>query len=235
MSISKVKILLFDMDNTLIDRNNAMEQFIRHWLLSTTNLREEAQEAEVQTILGQDNWGYMGRLEFCSWLLKRYDLLHDLSEEEQKLKTELFMSNMLRSIPGYLKPPGEVISILAALKKKYRLLLATNGASETQRMKIGRSGLEEVFDKEDIYVSGEVGYDKPDKRYYQRILDDVKHPPQELMMVGDDPLNDIHGAALCGIQTCWVAHGRTYPQELIAPAKTIQTIREIEIWTNLSI
>lgn len=226
---------MFDMDNTLIDRNKAMERYIRHWLLTTLNIAGEEQETAIRAILSQDNWGYMNRLEFSSWLLRQYDLVNNLSEDEQKTRAELFMNNMLRSIPGYIVPPEEVTSILMELKKQFRLILATNGASGTQRMKIESAALDKVFEKEDIYVSGEVGYDKPDKRYYQRILADVKITPQEMMMVGDDPLNDIQGAALCGLQTCWVAHGRRYPQQLIRPAKTIQTIQEIKTWTNLSI
>jgi putative hydrolase of the HAD superfamily len=235
MVASTVTTLLFDMDNTLIDRNKAMIEYLLYWLRSAKNILDEQATKEISIIMQQDDWGYLNRMEFCSWLLNTYNCYTDKLEESRKIETEVFMKDMLKSIPSYIKPPVEVISMLKDLKKHFRLILATNGASETQRLKIVNASLDAVFEPEDIFVSGEVGYDKPAKEYYSFILNKLNSPPHQLMMVGDDPVNDIVGAAACGIQTCWVSQGRQYPSKLIPPEKTIETINEIERWTSILI
>src|SRR5204862_6898448 len=65
-----------------------------------------------------------------------------------------------------------------------RLALITNGRSEDQRAKIERFALAPWF--EFILIEGEFGCGKPDVRVYQHALTQLRLPPGEVWMVGDN-------------------------------------------------
>jgi HAD superfamily hydrolase (TIGR01662 family) len=55
---------------------------------------------------------------------------------------------------------------------------------------------------------------KPNPRYYQEILDKMGCRPQEAVMVGDDPGNDIQPALQVGLHTYWITNhstGESFP------------------------
>lgn len=58
-------------------------------------------------------------------------------------------------------------------------------------------------------------FSKPNRRYYQAILDQIGSVPAETWMVGDDYDNDIVPAAALGIKTWWVTE--TVPSSETAP------------------
>jgi putative hydrolase of the HAD superfamily len=55
-----------------------------------------------------------------------------------------------------------------------------------------------------VFVSGEIGYDKPDERAFEPVIQAFGVAPERILFVGDNPANDIEGAARLGIRTCWI-------------------------------
>jgi putative hydrolase of the HAD superfamily len=53
---------------------------------------------------------------------------------------------------------------------------------------------------EQIFVSSQVGYSKPDPRYFAAVAARLQIPPAEILLVGDDWLADIQGARAAGWQ-----------------------------------
>jgi putative hydrolase of the HAD superfamily len=99
--------------------------------------------------------------------------------------------------------PG-VHETLAALRERFTLVLLTNGAPEVQREKLGRSGLAGYCHH--IVISGELGFGKPDRRIFEHALKLAGSKPSHTLMVGDNLVRDIDGAAHCGIKTVWVTY-----------------------------
>lgn len=66
--------------------------------------------------------------------------------------------------------------------------LITNGSSEGQREKLDRFALAPLFDE--ILIDTEVGFSKPDERIFRLALDRLSVPPEEAVMVGDNPVWD---------------------------------------------
>jgi len=52
---------------------------------------------------------------------------------------------------------------------------------------------------EDTYISMDIGYDKPDIRFYEEALRRCGLTPQDVLMVGDSMTTDILGAQAAGI------------------------------------
>ena len=57
-----------------------------------------------------------------------------------------------------------------------------------------------VFDK--IYLSEEVGYEKPAKEFFDRVFEDIDVDKRHVMIVGDSITSDMKGGIDYGIKTC---------------------------------
>ncbi len=92
------------------------------------------------------------------------------------------------------------IELLDYLKDKYTLSIISNGFVEVQYIKLRRSGLLPYFTH--IFLSEEVGYQKPDIRFFQTVLEKLSAQPSECLVIGDNLQTDIQGAqnaTMCAI------------------------------------
>ena len=82
--------------------------------------------------------------------------------------------------------------LLLYLSGKYKIFTASNGVYYMQVNRIKKSNLSKYFT--DIFVSDKIGYEKPDKRFFQKIMDLTKYSNDDLIMIGDSIKSDIIGA-----------------------------------------
>lgn len=61
------------------------------------------------------------------------------------------------------------------------------------------AGHEEVAWLTRLVISSEVGWKKPAREFFARLCRDVDLPPWQILFVGDDPVNDVQGAAAAGL------------------------------------
>ena len=95
--------------------------------------------------------------------------------------------------------------------KKYRLFIVSNGTATVQKRRIEGAGLERFF--EDIFISEIIGYNKPDKRFFDYCFAHIKDfHREETLLVGDSLTSDILGGINAGIPTCWF-HGEGISNE----------------------
>src|SRR5262249_26989114 len=78
---------------------------------------------------------------------------------------------------------------------------------------------------ERVFVSSRIGYLKPFAGFFRHIEQAVGLPPEEILLVGDDPQNDYAGAAAAGWKAVPVGQGTSLSQgvwgalELESPAR----------------
>ena len=112
---------------------------------------------------------------------------------------------------------GTVLS----LKGKYIQCAATNGTLIAQKGKLKTSGLDNILDK--FYISDLIGYEKPDKRFYDAIFEDLGDDDKNAyIMVGDSLISDMAGGINAGIKTVW------YNPKKITNDKGLEIDYEIE-------
>ena len=88
--------------------------------------------------------------------------------------------------------------MLDTLKEKgYRLFAASNSFAHLQRSRLEQAGILHYF--EDTFISMDIGYDKPDIRFYQEALRRANLQPHEVLMIGDSMTTDVLGAQAAGI------------------------------------
>ena len=85
------------------------------------------------------------------------------------------------------------------LLPKYNLALISDGQTAYAVPELNAVGLFGYFDP--IIVSGDLGYRKPDKRLFESALTAMKMEPSEVVLVGNDMYNDVHGAQKLGMKT----------------------------------
>ena len=92
----------------------------------------------------------------------------------------------------------EAKEMLELLKNKgYRLFAASNSFGHLQRSRLEHAGILPYF--EDTFISMDIGYDKPDIRFFQEALRRCGLQPNEVLMIGDSMTTDILGAQAAGI------------------------------------
>jgi putative hydrolase of the HAD superfamily len=101
-----------------------------------------------------------------------------------------------------LKLFPDAIHVLSSLKSRYRLSLVTNGFSDLQRWKLEVLQIAGFFD--DILISGEIGYTKPDPRIFDPLLTKLAIPASQYLYVGNSQDDDLTSAHSAGLQVVWI-------------------------------
>ncbi len=88
--------------------------------------------------------------------------------------------------------------------------LLTNGFEELQMTKLRLIGLENAFDVILTPAPGEKK--KPDPDFFLKMAERLGCPPETLLYVGDDPFNDVGGAYAAGYVPVWVKTSGIWPE-----------------------
>ena len=113
---------------------------------------------------------------------------------------------------------------LAYLTEKYRLYILTNGFAEIQIQKVNNCGLTNYFTK--LFMAEMVGYQKPDRRFFEYAIKSVHAHKADCLMVGDDPEADIRGAQNAGIDQVFFNTGKKVCH--VQPTWEIASIEELK-------
>jgi putative hydrolase of the HAD superfamily len=111
------------------------------------------------------------------------------------------------------------------LHARYQVVLLTNGPSDLQRDKIAIVQLEPWIPR--IFISGELGFWKPQPAIFRHVLDQLDCPPAAAVMVGDSLSNDIAGAAAVGLRTVWINRHGQPSDAAIRPDATLTDLRPL--------
>ena len=184
-----MKAIVFDLDNTLIDRQRAFTEMLKDRIeLTLPEDKKHLKEQAIQDILMWDDNGTVSRSVSFKKYCDKYEVTCMTSEE---------LSTYWTTISGsvvYLF--DDVIDVIAYLKAKYRLAILTNGSPISQRRKLESTGILNMFELS--VVSGEVGIDKPDPRIFDVMCERLNVKPQDCLYIGDNYVNDVLGARNAG-------------------------------------
>ncbi|GAA1871895.1 HAD family hydrolase [Myceligenerans crystallogenes] len=212
-------IWLFDLDNTLVDREGA---FLA-WASAEVAARGLS-PADLAAIVEADEGGFARKEDTAAVVVER--LGWDLSVADT---VEAFRAGIREHVTAY---PGVVEALEALRARGERIAVVTNGAGHQQRGKLAVTGLAERF--EAVVVSGEAGVKKPDPRIIDLALEALGVPGaarDDVWMIGDALHADVAAGQAAGVRTAWIAHGRPWAGEGQRPDvvadTTIEVIEEI--------
>ena len=219
-----VEFLLLDLDDTILDFHKA-EHIALSKTLRTLGLEPTEEVLARYSIINKAHWERLEKKELTrpQVLLGRFEtLFREYGIEVDPAKcASLYEENL--SIGHYFLPGAE--DALEALSKKYKLYLVSNGTARVQAGRLKSANISHFF--EIIFVSQEVGADKPDITYFERVFARIEGFQKErAIIVGDSLTSDIQGGINAGIRTCWV-NPKGKPTTHIVPDYQIESISQL--------
>ncbi|MGO3885062.1 MAG: HAD family hydrolase [Mycetocola sp.] len=207
-----VSLVLFDLDDTLLDHRSAVE---RGLLSHITDGPHRISGVDAQRAIG--HWHELEHRHYHRYLSGELSMI-----EQRRARAVDFVSEF-RSAPTDAEADGwfdayferyrtswtlfdDAIPTLDALDEAgYRIGLITNGEEDYQRVKLNRLGLSDRF--EHPVFSGAEGVAKPDRVIFDRAVERYGVAPENAIYVGDRLRTDAIGAAQAGLTGVWLTRG----------------------------
>lgn len=214
-----IKAVLFDLDGTLLDRQAALEPFLRaqydRCLSQSENI---GYEPFRDRYLQLDECGSTSRPQLYQTLVTDFAL---------KCTANALVGDFRAHIGTHSIVFPFTYNVLGRLRtEEYKLGIVTNGSLEAQSAKIRTCHLEDFVDT--ILISAQEGVKKPDAEIFHRAAEYLCVDPAECVFVGDNPRHDIHGAQAVSMITVWLKGCLPWPADLsVSPDYTINGIAEM--------
>ncbi len=220
--MERIKAVLFDLDNTLMDRDWTFREFASQLARERLKVSDpEELEQWVAYMIESDADGYRPKEGFFRELIEKlpWAIKPDLTE------LKAYYDKNYMSHARAMDHAVEALEACRSLGLKVGII--TNGFSHLQHGKIDLLELRHHVDT--ITVSGDIGIKKPDERIYRIALEKMDVRAEETVIVGDHPRNDIWGAAKVGIRGIWLLRKHAWPSELEGgtPWRTIHELNEV--------
>ena len=197
-----IEFLFLDLDDTILDFHRAervaLSKTLIHFGIDPTE-----HVLNRYHLINKSCWERLekGELTRDQVLVERYRLLFlelGLACDPEAV-TALYTEYL--AIGHWFMPGAE--EAVKRLREKYRLFLVSNGTACVQHGRLTSAGLYPMFEK--VFVSQEVGYNKPAIEYFDRVFAAIPGFDREkAIIVGDSLTSDILGGIRAGIRTCWV-------------------------------
>lgn len=198
----KYKKIIFDLDNTVMDFSDAEARALKQVVLAH-DLPYTKETVETYKDINHDLWrklekGIISREELFS---SRFALfLEKFGLDVNGKQVDSDYSQQL----GYgFKMMAHARELMTVLKRNgYSLYAGTNGVTDIQWKRMKGADITHFFD--DVFISEEIGVEKPDPRFFDHIFDALDTDnKEEFLMVGDSLTSDILGANNAGIDSVW--------------------------------
>lgn len=218
--------VLFDLDNTLYDREAAFGRWADAYLRNTLRLTDPEEARRVRALIcGMDANGYGSKAAIFARLHALYPALPGVPARSVDVFFDEFHA--------HITPEAETEALLDALAGAgLPFGVITNGSARQWR-KIEGLGLARRTDC--LFVSDTFGGKKPDRPIFHAAAAHLGLPPAEILFVGDNPVVDVLGAQAAGMKAAWLHRGQPWPEELAGgPDFVIASLGELAGFLGLS-
>ncbi len=208
-----IKAILFDIDDTLYDRNLAqgmiLERIVKKFphvfqSLKTGRIMEAFFESDRITV---DAFNAGAPSEGLRDVRSRHFLrLLGIKEDIAADITEIYV----REYPDINAPVDGAVTLVRESRRRFKVGAVSNGFPDVQYRKLETLGLRDAFMC--ILLSEEIGIRKPDPRIFRQAAGLLGMPPAACLYVGDSYNSDIVGAKAAGMTTCWLCREDAFPE-----------------------
>lgn len=207
------RLLLLDLDGTLIDRDRSFRAAGARFLAG------HGITGDVDWLLAADGHGYTPRAQLATAMSARHP----------ELPAAAVAAFLDRGAADDVRLADDVREALVALRADgWRLAVVTNGGAEQQVAKLARTGLDRLTDAQ--VVSEAAGVAKPDPAIFALAAERAGGSLAGAWVVGDSAGNDIAGAAAAGCRSVWISGGREWTEPGYAPTAVAGDVVEALRW-----
>ncbi|UNP78737.1 HAD-IA family hydrolase [Bacillus nitratireducens] len=213
--------MLFDLDDTLLDRDKAVDKL---FLFVLEKCYEDVSDTVKNNML-QKFKEYDKREYGISDKTIVLESLFDEFAPKYRLPHNYIQDFWNENFPKCFSIDQNTIHFLNHIKRHFKIGIITNGSTHRQKAKIINTNLNNYFDT--IIISEEVGLSKPDKRIFELALNKLNVQPENTLFVGDDLERDIAGCQNANIKGVW------FNPNMIKNNTDIKPYAEITSFDNL--
>ncbi len=215
-----IKAVCFDVHDTLIDKGrgkglaagkkSAVEALRKKYHHINDELIEQAwRNCLIKAKDLQKDGREISSHEWYSDMLREMGI----SQFDENLINEFNRAFMLGFQPHTTVLPGARECLQHLSDAGYKLAVVSNSLGSNTRIDLEVTDLINFFDQ--IVISSEVGWRKPNRKIFRRVLELLEVEPTEVVFVGDNLFEDIRGAIDAGMHPVAV---RTTRETNINPA-----------------
>jgi len=200
-----LKALLFDLDNTLFDRDRAFHRWADNFISADLGLCDAAPREEARHLLmALDARGYGPKAAMFAAIKGQYPALGE--------SVETLVEAFYRQMPAFAALDGDAAQLLGALHRAgLPFGIVTNGTRHQHAM-VEALGLDRRASC--VFVSETFGARKPEAAIFLAAAAALDVEPRDALFVGDNPEADIGGAHRSGMRTVWLRRGQEWPATL---------------------
>lgn len=224
--MTEKKIVLLDLDNTLIDfnecaRHSIIKSFENHgftyteetfktFITENVKIWKRLEKGEItKADLRANRWNI---------ILEKLGIDYDGTIIEEEF--EKGVAQGAYAVEG-------AYELLDYLYPKYELYIVSNGFRFVQESRLKIGDFRKYF--KDIFLSEDIGIQKPAKEFFDYCFEKLENPEKkDVILIGDSLSADIMGGLNYDIECIWFnKNGDELPKD-IKPTYTVNTLKEIE-------
>lgn len=186
-----IKAVLIDIDDTIFDFEKCSKNsFLK--TLEKFNLKFKEEDFSYFNKVNDILWTKqkLGEINIKEVFIKRDYLM--VKYFNLDIEKGLFNDLFVKFLYDEIEMVDGIEDLLLYLSDKYKIFTASNGIYKMQENRLKKSNLDKYFDN--VFVSDKIGFEKPDKKFFQKIMDLTKFSNDDLIMIGDSIKSDIIGA-----------------------------------------
>jgi putative hydrolase of the HAD superfamily len=220
-----LKVVLFDLDDTLVDQEGASRTALLDWLPELGLGLDDAEElVTAWGAIAEEAYARYQRREITFAEQRRVRVREflgaDATDDEAD---EIFSGYLTRYERAWTAFDDAVPALRRVHDAGLVAAVLTNGDSAHQALKLERVGLAEHLDV--VVASDDLPAGKPDARAYTAACEILGVAPGDVLMVGNDVEKDYHGPLDAGLGAVLLDRHDGYPEI----TNRIRTLAEVPL------
>jgi putative hydrolase of the HAD superfamily len=205
---TKIKAILFDIDDTLYDRNKSQYLVLDKILEKLPQIFGDINKKRILDAFLESD-----RISTADWEAGLHkDDIRDYRSNIflEALGIPLKYSSQITNVyvteyPQINAPVDGAVELVSKTSQRFLTGVISNTLPDVQYKKLETLGLRHYFTC--IILAGEIGLKKPDAGIFIYTANQLKLLPAECLFIGDNYENDIAGGKGAGMITCWFRRG----------------------------
>ncbi len=220
------KIVLIDLDNTIIDFNECA----RHSIMGIfEDLGFHYDENVFETFITENVkiWKRLelGEIDKPYLRANRWNII--LGKLGIEYDGTIIEERFENGVAKGAYPVEYAYELLEYLYKKYDIYVVSNGFRFVQESRVKIGNYDKYF--KELFLSEDIGIQKPDIRFFDYCYEKIGCPPKEdLILIGDSLSADIQGGINFNVETIWFNKNNEPQNDTIKPTYTVNHLKEIE-------
>ncbi|WP_267354263.1 MULTISPECIES: HAD family hydrolase [unclassified Methylobacterium] len=215
-----IDAILFDLDETLLDRTNSLQAFVRDQFERHANHLDHVRSDEWCTrFLVLDSRGHVHKSVVYANILAEFGGRAEYADT--------LLADYRARCARFAQPFDGMVEVLKELRARGLALgIVTNGETVFQSRHVEALELNRLVDA--VLISEREGLRKPDAALFLRAATACRTAPSRCLFVGDNPVVDILGAHAAGMSTAWFRGSVEWPTDASSnPGASIDHLSQV--------